>query len=69
VFWITGRHESQRALTQANLSAVGYTSLVGTAHVFLKPDASPPACLTCGLTCTTIQYKSGTREHIKVARL
>jgi hypothetical protein len=65
VFWITGRHESQRALTEANLSAVGYTSPVDTAHVFLKPDASPPAYLTCGLTCTTIQYKSETREHIK----
>jgi hypothetical protein len=65
VFWITGRHESQRALTEANLSAVGYSSPVDTAHVFLKPDASPPAYLTCGLTCTTIQYKSETREHIK----
>ena len=31
VFWITGRHESQRTLTQANLSAVGYTSPVDTA--------------------------------------
>ena len=65
MFWITGRHESQRTLTQANLSAVGYTSQVDTAHVFLKPDASPPAYLTCGLTCTTIQYKSLTREHIQ----
>jgi len=65
VFWITGRHESQRTLTQANLSAVGYTSPVDTAHVFLKPDASPPAYLTCALTCTTIQYKSLTREHIE----
>jgi hypothetical protein len=32
-------------------------------HLFLKP-ASPPAYLTCGTSCTTIQYKSLTREHI-----
>jgi hypothetical protein len=67
VFWITGRHESQRALTAANLSAVGYISPVDTAHVFLRPDASPPAYLTCALSCTTIQYKSLTRGHIVAA--
>jgi HAD superfamily, subfamily IIIB (Acid phosphatase) len=64
VFWITGRHESQRSFTSANLTAVGYQSPDDAAHLFMKPDASPPAYLTCGLTCTTIQYKSMTRGHI-----
>jgi hypothetical protein len=64
VFWITGRPESQRGLTAANLTAVGYRPAHGTAHLFLKP-ATPPAYLTCGTTCTTIQYKSLTRGHIK----
>jgi HAD superfamily, subfamily IIIB (Acid phosphatase) len=64
VFWITGRPESQRTLTQNNLAAVGYTSPADQAHVFLKP-ASPPAYLTCGTSCTTIQYKSLTRKHIE----
>ncbi len=40
------------------------------AHVFLKDAASPPsylsACATPGTwTCTTVQYKSGTRKHIE----
>ena len=65
VFWITGRHESQRPLTKANLTAVGYQAPDNQPHLFMKPDANPPAYLTCGLTCTTIQYKSMTREHIK----
>ena len=36
-----------------------------TAHFFLKNKATPPAYLTCGATCTTVQYKSGTRAHIE----
>jgi len=64
VFWITGRHESQRGFTSANLPAAGFQSPDDTAHLFLKPDANPPAYLTCGLSCTTIQYKSLTRGHI-----
>jgi hypothetical protein len=63
VFWITGRPDSQRALTKKNLTAVGYTSPVNKAHLFLRPS-SPPAYLTCGTSCTTIQYKSLTRQHI-----
>jgi hypothetical protein len=63
VFWITGRPESQRALTASNLGAVGYAPATDASHLFLKPS-SPPAYLTCGTTCTTIQYKSLTRQHI-----
>jgi hypothetical protein len=63
VFWITGRPESQRSLTSANLAAVGYAPAADADHLFLRP-ASPPAYLTCGTSCTTIQYKSLTRQHI-----
>lgn len=63
VFWITGRPESQRDLTQANLAAVGYQPSMDASHLFLKPS-SPPAYLTCGTSCTTIEYKSLTRKHI-----
>jgi predicted secreted acid phosphatase len=62
VFWITGRPGSQRALTRKNL-AVWYAPPANKAHLFLRPS-SPPAYLTCGTSCTTIQYKSLTREHI-----
>jgi len=42
----------------------------GFDHVFLKDKANPPAylsaCATPGTwTCTTVQYKSGTRAHIE----
>ncbi|WP_328913485.1 MULTISPECIES: HAD family acid phosphatase [unclassified Streptomyces] len=65
VFWITGRPESQRADTVRNLTAVGYRAPVDTAHLYLKNTATPPAYLACGASCTTIEYKAGTRAHIE----
>ena len=56
----TGSHRSG---TRVGLTAVGYAPAPDADHLFLKP-ASPPAYLTCGTSCTTIQYKSLTREHI-----
>ncbi|MBD0735490.1 HAD family acid phosphatase [Streptomyces sp. CBMA29] len=65
VFWVTGRPEAQRADTVRNLAAVGYKPAADTAHLYLKNAASPPSYLPCGSTCTTIEYKSGTRKHIE----
>jgi predicted secreted acid phosphatase len=65
VFWVTGRPESQRADTVRNLKAVGYTADPDTAHLYLKNTANPPSYLPCGATCSTIEYKSGTRKHIE----
>jgi predicted secreted acid phosphatase len=65
VFWVTGRPESQRADTVRNLKAVGYTADPDTAHLYLKNTATPPSYLPCGATCSTIEYKSGTRKHIE----
>jgi predicted secreted acid phosphatase len=65
VFYLTGRPEAQRAASAANLSAVGYQPAADTDHFFLKNSATPPAYLSCGATCTTEQYKSGTRAHIE----
>ncbi|WNI15436.1 HAD family acid phosphatase [Actinacidiphila sp. ITFR-21] len=65
VFWITGRPEAQRADTVRNLSAVGYRAVADPAHLYLKNSAAPPAYLPCGATCTTVEYKSGTRAHIE----
>ncbi|MER5640752.1 HAD family acid phosphatase [Kitasatospora sp. NPDC002227] len=64
VFFITGRPEAQRSDTARNLAAVGYPS-ADQEHLFLKNKANPPAYLACGSTCTTIEYKSGTRAHIE----
>lgn len=65
VFYLTGRPEAQRDRSAANLAADGYQPVADPGHFFLKNSANPPAYLTCGATCTTIQYKSGTRQHIE----
>ncbi len=64
IFFITGRPEAQRAGTVTNLAKVGYDA-PDADHLYLKNNASPPPYLSCGSTCTTIQYKSGTRAHIE----
>ncbi|GAA2742265.1 MULTISPECIES: HAD family acid phosphatase [Kitasatospora] len=64
VFFVTGRPESQRSYTAANLAAVGYPTADAT-HLYLKNKENPPAYLPCGSTCTTVEYKSGTRAHIE----
>lgn len=64
VFFITGRPEAQRAGTVANLAKVGY-SAPDADHLFLKNKDNPPSYLSCGATCTTSQYKTGTRAHVE----
>jgi hypothetical protein len=62
VFFLTGRPEAQRVGTETNLENVGYD--VVSSQLYLK-DNSDPWLSTCQPTCTTIQYKSLTREHIE----
>ncbi len=64
VFYITGRPQSQRAATEANLAAVGFPA-ANEGNLFMKDAANPPAYLPCGATCTTDQYKAGTRAHLE----
>lgn len=63
-FFITGRPQSQTAATIKNLTNVGYAA-PAAGHLFLKPS-TPPPYLHCASapTCTTIEYKSGTRAFI-----
>jgi len=64
VFFITGRPESQRAATEANLASTGYGT-IDDSKLFLK-QTTTPSYLTCATaSCTTIEYKSGTRAHIQ----
>jgi HAD superfamily, subfamily IIIB (Acid phosphatase) len=63
VFWLTGRPESQRAGTLSNLINVGYTPQDD--HVFLKDYVTDTWLSSCAPSCTTIQYKSLTRQHIQ----
>ncbi len=53
VFFITGRPEAQRQVTEENLKREGYTDWAGLS---LKP---------AGTTMTTVQYKSGARATIE----
>ncbi|MET9046732.1 MULTISPECIES: HAD family acid phosphatase [unclassified Streptomyces] len=70
VFYNSGLSETQRAGAVENLKKVGADVNLDTAHMFLKDKANPPAYLSdCATpttwTCTTVQYKSGTRGHIE----
>ena len=70
VFYNSGLKESQRAAAVENLKKVGADINLDAAHMFLKDAANPPAYLSAcatpnNWTCTTVQYKSGTRKHIE----
>jgi len=64
IFYITGRPQSQTAATVKDLTSAGYAA-PAAGRLFLKPP-SPPSYLHCAAapTCTTTEYKSGTRMHI-----
>jgi predicted secreted acid phosphatase len=64
IFFITGRPQSQTAATITDLTSAGYAA-PQAGHLFLKPPA-PPSYLNCAnpSSCTTTEYKSGTRKHI-----
>jgi predicted secreted acid phosphatase len=64
VFFITGRPQSQTAATVKDLTSAGYAA-PQPGRLFLKPS-TPPSYLHCAnpSSCTTIEYKSGTRKYI-----
>ncbi|MFK0249648.1 HAD family acid phosphatase [Amycolatopsis azurea] len=61
VYFLTGRNEFQGPQSLKNLANEGYPAPAGA---FFKPKTTAPDYLSCGLTCTTVQYKAGTRKHI-----
>ncbi|MCE4944003.1 HAD family acid phosphatase [Streptomyces noursei] len=65
VFFVTGRKEAQRDWSVRNLKNVGYAVPLDPSHVYLRDKEHPPAYLPCGTTCSTIDFKSGTRRHIE----
>ncbi|MFD7709971.1 HAD family acid phosphatase [Streptomyces sp. NPDC059785] len=70
VFYNSGLSEAQRSAAVANLKKVGADVNLDAGHIFLKDTANPPSylsgCATAGSwTCTTVQYKAGTRKHIE----
>lgn len=70
VFYNSGLKEAQRSYAVDNLKKVGADVNLDADHMFLKDADNPPSylsgCATPGSwTCTTVQYKSGTRKHIE----
>ncbi|MGW5237168.1 HAD family acid phosphatase [Streptomyces nodosus] len=70
IFYNSGLKESQRASAVENLKKNGVNVNLDAAHMFLKNADTPPSylksCATPGTwTCTTVQYKAGTRKHIE----
>ena len=63
LFFLTGRPEAQRPGTKTNLTNVGFPT-VADDHLYLK-DLTAPWLASCAPTCSTIQYKSLTRQHIE----
>lgn len=65
VYFLTGRPIEQTAGTLANLTDAGYD--VDPSHVYLKDKTgtTEPWLAGCAPTCTTVQYKSLTRQHIE----
>ncbi|HVV12954.1 HAD family acid phosphatase [Amycolatopsis sp.] len=62
VYFLTGRSQHQGPASLKNLANEGYPA---PAEAYFKPEGTAPDYLACGLTCTTVQYKSGTRAHIE----
>jgi hypothetical protein len=61
VFFLTGRPETQRAGTVANLTSEGYD--VQNSKLYLKDYTVDTWLSSCKPACSTIQYKSLTRAH------
>ncbi|WP_026360938.1 HAD family acid phosphatase [Amycolatopsis nigrescens] len=62
VYFLTGRKEHQGPASLKNLANEGYPAPAGA---FFKPETAAPDYLPCGLSCNTVQYKSGTRAHLE----
>jgi predicted secreted acid phosphatase len=66
VIGITGRSAAQQAASIENVTNVGYTGFT-TANYFTKWAAgAQPSYITCAAaSCTTVEYKAGTRAHLE----
>ena len=70
VFGITGRNDDQKKASLGNLDKVGISAFDGHADRFYtkwtgKGTSTQPSYISCVATCTTVEYKAGTRKHIE----
>jgi len=68
VIGITGRSAAQQAASIDNVTKVGYTGFT-TANYFTKwaPGAQPSYITCAAASCTTVEYKAGTRAYLETA--
>jgi HAD superfamily, subfamily IIIB (Acid phosphatase) len=67
VFFLTGRPGTQRDGTVNNLVDAGYTGISSqdSSNLYLKDYAADTWLSSCAPSCTTVQYKSLTRQYIE----
>jgi predicted secreted acid phosphatase len=68
IFGITGRSDAQEDATLGNLEKVGYRPFDNDNFYTKWSGSNPkPAYVTCAnvASCTTVEYKAGTRKHIE----
>jgi predicted secreted acid phosphatase len=68
---ITGRPSSQEPATIGNLTKVGFTdangaAIFGPGNVFTKGEPGAPSAVACATSCTTVAYKTATRQFINL---
>jgi predicted secreted acid phosphatase len=66
VIGITGRSAAQQTASIENVTKVGYTGF-STSNYYVKWVAGQqPSYISCAtVTCTTVEYKAGTRKHLE----
>jgi hypothetical protein len=66
---LTGRTKNQGKATLKNLKKVGYRGFTKK-NLFLKPNAGKkyPKYIGCKKSCTTVQFKKGTRKYLERTR-
>lgn len=70
VFGITGRNDDQKTASLGNLDKVGISAFDGHADRYYtkwtgKGTSTQPSYISCVATCSTVEYKAGTRKHIE----
>ncbi|WP_029145771.1 HAD family acid phosphatase [Microbacterium luticocti] len=66
VIGITGRSDAQKAASIANVTKVGYRGFTAANYYTKWPTGAQPSYIRCATaTCTTVEFKAGTRRHLE----
>ena len=66
VIGITGRSAAQQTASIENVTKVGYTGFTASNYYVKWAAGQQPSYISCvTATCTTVEYKAGTRKHLE----